>query len=228
MYDKPLIIFDCDGVLIDSEAIYLEEEFATLASHGIFVDRGWYLGEFMALAQPLWRAKFSKLIEDEVGQPLSDTQYEEMKKRVRQRILNEVKTVDGIEDLLDAITTNICVASTTQMKFLPGKLERTGLADYFGAAVYSGDMVENGKPAPDLFLLAAKKTGRTPDQSIVVEDSVNGVRGGKSARMFTIGFTGGSHTYDGHGQALLDAGANIVVDSHSNLHQWLSKNTNVV
>ncbi|MEN0001385.1 MAG: HAD-IA family hydrolase, partial [Pseudomonadota bacterium] len=129
------------------------------------------------------------------------------------------------QDLLGAISAPKCVASSTQMAFLPGKLERTGLAPFFGDHVYSGDMVEHGKPAPDLFLHAARDMGGyEPTQTIVVEDSANGVRAGKAAGMFTIGFMGGSHAVGDHAQTLIAAGADVIADDHAALLIWLREN----
>ncbi|MDZ7823945.1 MAG: HAD family phosphatase [Ahrensia sp.] len=221
---NPSLIFDCDGVLIDSEAIYLDEEFRFLAARNIQVDRLQYVTEFMALAQPLWREKFTNLIQQHTGLALTDDEYEAMKRTIRARVLNEVQTISGIENLLDAVKVPTCVASSTSMKFLPGKLERTNLARYFGAHVFSGDQVENGKPAPDLFLHAAYNI-KQPSDCIVIEDSANGVRGGKAAGMFTIGFTGGGHCFAGHGDALYEAGADLVVASHDELQTWLRTHT---
>lgn len=225
MFDKPLMIFDCDGVLIDSEIIYLEEEFRVLTSNGIEVDKAWFVAEFMALAQPLWKDKFVGLIKERAGVDLSEDEFEAMKVLTRERIAAEIKTVDGVEDMLSALRTKACVASSTQMQFLPKKLERTNLTQHFGEGVYSGDMVQNGKPAPDLFLYAAKQMGGDAENSIVIEDSVNGVRGGKAAGIYTIGFTGGSHCFEGHAESLKAAGADVVVPSHASLLEWLSENT---
>lgn len=228
MFDNPLIIFDCDGVLIDSEAIYLDEEFKFLGARNIQVDKAWYVREFMALANEKWRAKFSDLIAEHTGSSLSDAEYDAMKKSVRARIANEVQTISGVDEMLGALQVSRCVASSTAMHFLPGKLQRTGLADYFGDGVYSGDMVANGKPAPDLFLHAASQMGGTAANAIVVEDSANGVKAGKSANMFTIGFSGGSHCFDGHDETLIAAGADLVLPSHKELSGWLRSNTNAM
>jgi HAD superfamily hydrolase (TIGR01509 family) len=228
MFENPLIIFDCDGVLIDSEAIYLDEEFKFLAARKIHLDKAWYVREFMALANEKWRAKFSDLIAEHTGTPLSDAEYDAMKKSTRARIFNEVEVIAGVEKMLALLQVNRCVASSTAMHFLPGKLERTGLADYFGQGVYSGDMVANGKPAPDLFLHAAAQMGGSADNAIVVEDSANGVKAGKSANMFTIGFTGGSHCFEGHDETLIDAGADLVLASHNDLADWLRNNSNAL
>jgi len=228
MFQDPLIIFDCDGVLIDSEAIYLDEEFKFLGARDIHVDKAWYVREFMALANAKWRAKFSDLIAEHTGSPLADVEYDAMKKSVRARISSEVQTIAGVEDMLGALRVNSCVASSTAMHFLPGKLQRTGLADHFGEGVYSGDMVANGKPAPDLFLHAASEMGGSVANAIVVEDSANGVKAGKSANMFTIGFTGGSHCFDGHDATLMEAGADLVLPSHKDLAEWLRDNSNAI
>lgn len=228
MFENPLMIFDCDGVLIDSEAIYLDEEFKFLGAKNIHVDKAWYVREFMALANEKWRAKFSNLIAEHTGSPLTDDEYDAMKKSTRARISSEVQTINGVEEMLGALRVGRCVASSTAMHFLPGKLQRTGLADHFGDGVYSGDMVPNGKPAPDLFLHAASQMGGYAANAIVVEDSANGVKAGKSANMFTIGFTGGSHCFDGHDETLVAAGADLVLPSHHDLTVWLRENTNAV
>ncbi|MEO1700418.1 MAG: HAD family phosphatase [Pseudomonadota bacterium] len=229
MMDTSLVIFDCDGVLIDSEAIYLEIERAFLQAKGVDVDPAWYVGEFMALAQPLWRQKLSDLLLEHTGSPLTDDDYADLKAESRLRVMNEVRQIKGVVDLLRPMNCPKCVASSTQMQFLPAKLEHTGLAVFFGDGVYSGDMVENGKPAPDLFLHAAEQMGgHQPSRCIVVEDSANGVRGGKSAGMFTIGFLGGGHAIGNHGHTLRDAGADIVVEDHEALLVWLKANTQTI
>ena len=229
MIDVSLIIFDCDGVLIDSEAIYLQVEQAFLQCKGVDVDPVWYIGEFMALAQPLWKQRFSALLEEHAGAPLTEEEYARIKAESRSRVMSEVKPIRGVEAVLAALTVPKCVASSTQMQFLPGKLEHTGLARFFGAGVVSGDMVENGKPAPDLFLYAASQMGTHPaNRCIVVEDSVNGVCGAKAAGMITIGFLGGGHATGNHGQSLIDAGADAVVEDHEDLIAWLNANTNAI
>ncbi|TCD16264.1 HAD family hydrolase [Oricola cellulosilytica] len=222
---KPLLIFDCDGVLIDSEAIYLDVEFAFLEGKGVRVDREWYVREFLALAQDLWRAKLSDLVAEHTGNPMSDNEYTALKAESRRRVAEEVRTIAGVETLLERLKATRCVASSTQLPFLGPKLERAGLARYFGDGVYSGDMVENGKPAPDLFQHAASEMGYRADDCIVVEDSANGVRGGKAAGHHVIGFTGGTHCLGNHAELLRGAGADIVVSSHVELAEWLAENT---
>jgi len=226
--DNPLLIFDCDGVLIDSEAIYLDEEFKFLASRGVEIERAQYVREFMALPIKQWRAKLSNLLIEQTGQSLTDDEFHNMKAIVRQRIYHEVQPIAGVENMLAALAVPACVASSTAAQYLPGKLERTNLAQFFGDGVFSSDLVENGKPAPDLFLYAAKQLGGNAAVSIVVEDSANGVKAGKAANMLTIGFAGGGHCYDGHAEMLMAAGADIVVHHHDELLQWLKNNTGAI
>ena len=225
VFENPLLIFDCDGVLIDSEAIYLDEEFKFLAERGIDVERKWYVREFMALPITQWRAKLSDLLVQHKCAPLTDDVFNAMKAIVRQRIHDEVEPIAGVDRMLSALAAPACVASSTAAQYLPGKLQRTNLAQFFGESVFSSDLVDNGKPAPDLFLYAAKQMNGTPESAIVVEDSANGVKAGKAAQMFTIGFTGGGHCYDGHNEMLYDAGADLVVGHHDELAQWLRENT---
>ncbi|MEO1748650.1 MAG: HAD hydrolase-like protein, partial [Pseudomonadota bacterium] len=113
MMDVSLIIFDCDGVLIDSEAIYLQVEQAFLHSKGVAVDPVWYVGEFMALAQPLWRQKLSELLVEHTGSPLSEDDYTALKAESRARVMNEVQPISGVETMLEALTVPKCVASST-------------------------------------------------------------------------------------------------------------------
>ncbi|WP_306119891.1 MULTISPECIES: HAD family phosphatase [unclassified Roseitalea] len=223
--DNPLIIFDCDGVLIDSERIYVDVELAYLADRGITVERDWYMRQFLALATDLWRERFSGLVKSHTGADLTDAEYDAFKLMVRTRVLGEVETIEGIEALLTRLSAPRCVASSTVMSLLPRKLERTGLDRFFGEAVYSGDLVEHGKPAPDLFLHAAERMGHKTQDCITIEDSPNGVRGAKAAGQFVIGFTGGGHWADKSGAPLRAAGADHIVASHAELADWLTQNT---
>lgn len=219
---SPLLIFDCDGVLIDSEVIYLEVELAFLRELGITVDWASYVREFMALGPAEWRVKYASLILRETGDPLLDEGFEKLKAESRRRVAEELKPVDGAEAMLESLRHKRCVASSTQLGFLHRKLDLVNFSRFFGDGIYSGDMVERGKPAPDLFLHAAHAMGYDGGTCIVVEDSVNGVLGGKAAGFRVIGFTGGSHCRKGHGDMLEEAGADLVVDSHDELSEWIA------
>lgn len=220
---QPLLIFDCDGVLLDSEFIYLDVELAFLRELGVTVDWATYVREFMALGPTDWRIKYAGLILRETGEPLLDAGFERLKAESRRRVAAELKPVEGAEAMLKSLTGPRCVASSTQLGFLHRKLDLVDFSRFFGNGIFSGDMVEHGKPAPDLFLHAAKAMGHSNDDCIVIEDSANGVRGGKAAGHFVIGFTGGSHCRKGHDDTLFDAGADIVIDSHEALTDWIAE-----
>jgi beta-phosphoglucomutase-like phosphatase (HAD superfamily) len=108
MMDNPLLIFDCDGVLIDSEAVYLEVEFDFLRSKDIEVARDWYVGEFMALAQDKWRAKLSDLLLEKTGTPLTNDDYTALKSVSRRRVLEEVQPIAGVDTLLKSMAAPRC------------------------------------------------------------------------------------------------------------------------
>lgn len=218
----PLLIFDLDGVLVDSEAIYLDVELSFLRELGVNVDWATYVREFMALGPMDWRVKYAGLVLRETGEPLLDEGFRTLKAESRRRVIEGLKPVDGAEAMLERLTHARCVASSTQLAFLHRKLEQVNFSRFFGDGIYSGDMVEHGKPAPDLFQFAARTMGHPDGDCIVVEDSVNGVTGGKAAGHFVIGFTGGSHCRKGHGDMLIDAGADIVIDSHDELSDWIA------
>ena len=220
---RPLLIFDCDGVLVGSEFIYLDVEMTFLRDLGVNVDWATYVREFMALGANEWRIKYAGLILRETGEPLLDAGFEKLKAESRRRVTAELKPVEGAEALLKSLTGPRCVASSTQLGFLHRKLDFVDFSRFFGNGIFSGDMVEHGKPAPDLFLHAAKAMGYGNEDCIVIEDSANGVRGGKAAGHFVIGFTGGSHCRKGHDDTLFDAGADIVLDSHEALTDWIAE-----
>jgi beta-phosphoglucomutase-like phosphatase (HAD superfamily) len=108
------------------------------------------------------------------------------------------------------------------MPILEWKLELTGLLELFHPHVFSGEMVERGKPDPDLFLHAAAEMDADPARSVVVEDSANGVLAARAAGMTVVGFTGGDHCLDGHGEMLAESGADSVIGSLSELEATLS------
>ncbi|MGL5733427.1 MAG: HAD-IA family hydrolase, partial [Beijerinckiaceae bacterium] len=131
--------------------------------------------------------------------------------RTLARFSLELQPIAGVRETILALPHPRCVASSSAPERLAVSLGKTGLADVFGDAVFSATMVARGKPAPDLFLLAAEKMGHSARDCVVIEDSVSGVKAGVAAGMRVIGFTGGSHCQPGHAQILKDAGAAAVI-----------------
>ena len=216
-----MLIFDCDGVLVDSEAIYVDAELRFLADAGVRYERAAYVRHFMGLAPDDWRRELRVDFTTRLGRPLPPDFFSELDAAVVSALEAGLTAVPGARDAVAAADRR-CVASSTALPRLRWKLRHTGLADLFGTHVFSADAVGHGKPAPDLFLHAAEQTGAAADTCTVVEDSVNGVRAGRAAGMRVIGFTGGGHCGDGHGAMLLDAGAHAVVADFADLHATIA------
>ena len=212
-----LIIFDCDGVLVNSEEIYIAAELEFLAGVGAVFEQTAYIRSFMGLSPRMWREKLKPAVEANIGKDLPVDFFDRMHAFCGQRIEASLAAISGAEETIGRITTLRCVASSTPSERLRWKLGRTGLIDLFGPHIFSSDMVKNGKPAPDLFLHAAATMGVSPAECLVVEDSANGVLAAKAANMQVVGFTAGGHCLAGHGDILRSSGADVIVESYADL-----------
>lgn len=201
-----LTIFDCDGVLVDSELIALEVLSDMMGAFGVPMDVAACREAFMGRHA----ADIVRGIEGFVGRDLPGEEGR-MKARMIERLRRELQPVPGIARALERIPGPRCVASSSDPARLRLTLELTGLAPFFGDHLFSGTAVPRGKPAPDLFLHAAAAMGVAPARCLVVEDSVLGVEAGVAAGMPVIGFTGGAHAYPGFAERLRAAGADTVI-----------------
>lgn len=201
-----LLIFDCDGVLVDSEGIALEELSRIMAEHGHPMDAAACGTAFLGKhADDIARG-----IETLVGRPLPG-QAAEMRRRMLVRLERELRAVPGTAEVLARLKGPRCVASSSDPERIRLTLRWAGLHAFFGEHIFSGLEVTHGKPAPDLFLHAARHMGYAPRDCVVIEDSVAGVAAGIAAGMRVIGFTGGSHTDPGHAARLTAAGAGSII-----------------
>lgn len=206
-----MIVFDCDGVLVDSEAVAVDVELRVLADHGVRFDRDTYVRTFTGLAPHDWHQGLADEIHRRTGRPPPSAVFAALDATIDQAVDDRVTAIPGAHAAVAAVDGPRCVASSTPKPALLRRLELTGLAELFGSAVFSADQVDRGKPAPDLFLFAAATAGVEPGDCVVVEDSVNGIRAGRAAGMRVIGFTGGGHCPDGHADVLTAAGADTVI-----------------
>lgn len=203
------IIFDCDGVLVDSEVLAIRGERIALTAFGLDYSPQDYVRKFVGLHDG---AFFNALREDfrALHNAEAPTDFEEQVLAGRRRERHLLQPIAGAGDALRAARDcagRVGVASSSRAHFLQSKLERTGLFDLVAPHVYSADLVAHGKPAPDIFLYTAEKFGADPAQCLVIEDSENGVKAGVAAGMRVWGFLGGGHIFDGHDMRLLAAGA---------------------
>ena len=202
-----LTIFDCDGVLIDSELIALDVLSRMMGERGHPMSVAACQDAFMGLHN----ADIIKGIEARLGRALPAGEGARLRARIIDRFHGELRAVEGISAALARLTGPRCVASSSDRERIALTLRLTGLDVFFGDAIFSGTEVANGKPAPDLFLHAARAMGVDASDCVVVEDAVAGVRAGVAAGMPVVGFTGASHTDPGHAERLRAAGAAIVI-----------------
>jgi HAD superfamily hydrolase (TIGR01509 family) len=201
-----LVIFDCDGVLIDSELIGCRAEAAELARTGIAISADEILARFTGISS---KAMYATL-EAELGRPLPPDLEARIAARIRADFERELAPVSGIHAALDRLRCAKCVASSSDPARLDHSLTLTGLLERFAPHIFSATMVRHGKPAPDLFLFAAQAMKVAPAECLVVEDSEAGVQAALAAGMRVLGFTGGSHCGPEHAARLLAAGASLV------------------
>ena len=203
-----LVIFDCDGVLIDSEVIACRVDAACLAEEGIAITADEIIERYVGLSL----ATMLNDIETRYARRLPADFPARVRTHITAAFESELRALPGVEEAVRAVSTARCVASSSGLDRLAHALTMTGLVDLFAPHIFSATQVARGKPAPDLFLFAAERMGVGPASCLVIEDSVAGVRAAVAAGMAVIGFTGGGHCRSGHGERLLSAGAHTTVD----------------
>jgi HAD superfamily hydrolase (TIGR01509 family) len=213
MHECALIIFDCDGVLVDSELASCDCLTELLAEQGVAASREEIIDLFLGRSVKAVIAHYAAL-----GKNLPEGFESELRRRVRTAFAKELRPIPDIAEVLPELRRAYCVASSSDLDRVNLSLQLTGLAGLFGDRVFTAQMVPHGKPAPDLFLYAASRMGIAPEETLVVEDSVSGVLAGKAAGMTVWGFVGGRHHAANDRRASLEAaGADRVFDRMTDL-----------
>ena len=212
-----LVIFDCDGVLVDSELIFAR----VLAESLIALDFPTTIDEAIALGFGKNRVTLSAAVAAQFGEALPDTFFEAFAARSASAFEHELSPMVGVEDLLAALPMPRCVASNGRLDRVRPRLAITGLLPFFDPHVFSASQVAFGKPAPDLFLFAAQRLGARPADCTVVEDSIPGVEAAIAARMPVVGFCGGGHCPQDHADRLIAAGCSRVFAKMPDLAAFL-------
>ncbi|HET6867938.1 MAG TPA: HAD family hydrolase [Solirubrobacteraceae bacterium] len=207
-----LVIFDCDGVLVDSEPIAVRIDVEMLAEVGVTMTTQEVIERFVGRSPEVILAE----TEARLGRPLPEEWFQRTEARIRQAYATDLQPVAGIVDALGAIEDPVCVASSSGHENLRYKLELTGLYERFAGHIFSATEVANGKPAPDLFLHAASRMGVVPADCVVVEDSRYGVEAARAAGMDVLGYAGGVTPAD-----VLEGPRTVVFDDMSALPQLL-------
>lgn len=206
-----LIIFDCDGVLVDSEVISCRAHADVLTKHGYPITSEQVFARF--LGRSTRQANLE--IESELGRKLPEAYHGELQDELFRSFEADLEAIRGIHDVLDVVPQRVCVASSGSHQRMRVSLGSTGLYERLAPNIFSASQVTNGKPAPDLFLFAANEMGVPPQRCVVIEDSLAGIAGARAAGMTVFGFYGGSHCRDGYAETLREAGADLLfADMH--------------
>ena len=184
-----LVIFDCDGVLVDSERLSIRLDVELLATLGWRMAEDEVVERWVGRTEAAMRAE----IEEHLGRSV-EAEWTAFSERYVAAFAAELEPVDGVADAVDAVQSAglaTCVASSGDLGKIRRNLAKTGLLDRFDGRLFSADDVEHGKPAPDLFLHAASVMGAMPGRTAVIEDSVHGVMAGLAAEMAVFAYAGG-------------------------------------
>jgi HAD superfamily hydrolase (TIGR01509 family) len=215
-----LIIFDCDGVLVDSEILFNMIVAEALTEHGYPIDTDTAIARFTGMSMPSLLA----IVEGELGRRLPKDFTAQCRARANSVLDGQLRPIEGIDIVLTAHEGPRCVASSSSPTRIRRSLKTTGLDRHFAdETLFSAAMVAHGKPAPDLFLHAAAEMGAAPDACIVIEDSLFGVEAAVAAGMTVLGFVGASHIQDGHAARMREAGVAVVFDDMTKLPEHLEK-----
>ncbi|MBI1171425.1 HAD-IA family hydrolase [bacterium] len=187
MFD--LVIFDCDGVLIDSEIISARMLVEELAGMGVSIDLDYVGRHFLGRSYPTVMAQIRR----EFGLDLPPEFEDQYRSRLMAAFETGLRVMPGVTQVLHDLALPWCVATSSSPKRAARSLQIAGLDGLVGDGLYTASLVARGKPAPDLFLHVALTRGVAPARCLVIEDSLNGVRAGLAAGMVVWRFTGGSH-----------------------------------
>ncbi|HET7121025.1 MAG TPA: HAD family hydrolase [Solirubrobacterales bacterium] len=195
-----LVIFDCDGVLVDSDRISLRVQADWISALGLQTSYQDCVRDFLGLGM----SATVRILTERLGRPLPPGWEADLDAAVRDAFRSELQPVAGVVEALDEIELPTCIASSGSQEKMRFTLGLTGLWDRFAGRIFSGDEVQRGKPAPDLFLHAASRMSVAPDRCVVVEDSPFGVIGAAAAGMPVFGYAP-----DGDGGRLANEGATV-------------------
>ena len=208
------ILFDCDGVLVDTEYTAAVKMCEALRDAGASIDLDHYL-------QVHSGTTFSGILEHYFGNSMSAEDKVTLMNRVEADVAAAVKPVIGIPELLTRLDVNKSVVSNSSIATVEHALDVTRMADFFSNRIFSSEQVPKAKPAPDLYYFTIESLGLRPEEILVVEDSRTGVQAATSAGLSVIGFGGASHIRPGHEEKLQELGAVHTAIDAASLEQVL-------
>lgn len=204
MANIELVIFDCDGVLIDSEILSMLLWQERLADIGVSIDRRFFVEHFLGRSLP----HVCDVVATEFGVVLSEAFLRDFHVQLEQLFSRKLVATTNIKAVLQGLSVPICVATSSTPERVAQALAVTELDGFFNNTVFTASLVEHGKPAPDLFLYAANKMAVAPERCLVIEDSEAGLMAATSAGMQLCRYVGASH-FDG-----------VVQSGYTTLQHW--------
>lgn len=220
MPSPDLVIFDCDGVLVDSEivAARVEAELLRRAGHEITPE------EIAERYSGLTFRDILMSIEKEAQMLFQASLIDDAEAKVDERLRKEVKAIPGVAEAVVALKVKKCVCSNSSGERIAAMLKKTRLYPFFDGVIFSSleTPSKKPKPAPDVFLYGAEKMKAEPARTFVIEDSVHGITGARAAGMRVIGFTGASHSHPNHANMLMEAGAETTISRMADLNPMIS------
>jgi HAD superfamily hydrolase (TIGR01509 family) len=209
-----VVIFDCDGVLVDSEVLALGVTRRRLAEAGFHLTDEQTRERFLGLRLDT----VLHIVETELGAPLPDGFPDHLSRDILSAFARDLKGIEGVRQAVEALRTRVCVASSSAPERVRFALRVAGYETLFAPNIFSAAEVAQGKPSPDLFLYAARAMSATPRDCLVIEDSVAGVSAARAAGMTVFGFVGASHfSRRDEGANLTAAGAELIFDDMTRL-----------
>ncbi|MEL7429343.1 MAG: HAD family phosphatase [Pseudomonadota bacterium] len=214
-----LVIFDCDGVLIDSEIVAAAAELEVYREFGVEMEPMEFAARMAGMSSPQVKLQ----MEADLGMTLPDRVIPDSRKLVNEKVIAEAQLILDADAVLDLFDQPRCICSNSPPERLKQVLSRVGLHDRFRPYVFSAQETDPPvfKPKPDVFLRALQEFSVPARQTIVIEDSTHGVEGARSAGCRVIGFTGATHTYPGHADDLISAGAETVISRMGDLPKMI-------
>lgn len=211
------ILFDCDGVLIDTEIVAAEVVTNWLNSEGVDIDIETFISDYTGktFTDILEILKLKMLL-------APDIETREAVVFMDEEIRRNMRPIQGVDQMLASVPVTSSMVSNSAVDYVLEAIGLLGANTIFEKRVFSAEMVPKGKPDPAVYLLALNKLGLNKDEVIVVEDSVAGVTASTAAGLKTVGFLGGTHVRNGHGDKLRALGAAELVHNHKELSDYLN------
>jgi HAD superfamily hydrolase (TIGR01509 family) len=189
-----LVIFDCDGVLVDSEMLSASVLMGMMEEVGLPITDEIFRADFLGRSF----ASAAQKTEERFGRRMPDDFQLRYRSRLLAKMRGSLKRMDGLQDVLDSLAIPFCLATGSSPERLQVTMDEADLHHYFRGRAYTASLVKNGKPAPDLFLHVAAQMGFEPVECLVIEDSEMGIRAARAANMEVWHFAGGAHVKAGY------------------------------